>query len=305
MATEATSAHASAQVVTGRRTRHEKWYWLRYAWRAFVYLLTLAMAIMFMLPFFWALTSAFKPPWELYIFPPEWFPKQWQPENFVRIWQLVPWAQWTLNSLKIAALNVIAQVLSASAVAYGFSRYRFKGRNFLFVVLLSTMMIPVYVTIIPRFLLYNQFKWIDTHWPLIVPAFFGGGAFNIFLLRQFFMTIPRDFDEAAYVDGASSWTIFWKVIMPLSKPALSTVAIFGFLASWQSFLAPLIYLNTTEKFTLPIGITWFRVVPMERGEPKDHLLMAASVTVTIPAIILFFSAQRYFISGIVMSGLKG
>ena len=142
MATEARSAHASARVVTGRRTRHEKWYWLRYAWRAIVYLLTLALAIMFMLPFFWALTSAFKPPWELYIFPPAWFPKEWQPENFVRIWQLVPWAQWTVNSVKIAALNVIAQVLSASAVAYGFSRYRFKGRNFLFVVLLSTMMIP-------------------------------------------------------------------------------------------------------------------------------------------------------------------
>jgi multiple sugar transport system permease protein len=304
MATEAT-ARASTHVVTGARTRHGKWYWLRYVWRAIVYLLTFVLAIACMLPFFWALTSAFKPVQELYIFPPRWFPKDWQPQNFVRIWQLVPFAAWTLNSLKIAALNVVAQVLSASAVAYGFSRYRFKGRDFLFIVLLSTMMIPVYVTIIPRFLLYNEFKWIDTHWPLVVPAFFGGGAFNIFLLRQFFMTIPRDFDEAAYVDGASSWTIFWRVILPLSKPALSTVAIFGFLASWQSFLAPLIYLNTTEKFTLPIGITWFRVVPMERGEPKDHLLMAASVTVTIPAIILFFSAQRYFISGIVMSGLKG
>jgi multiple sugar transport system permease protein len=304
MATEAT-ARASTPIVRGARTRHGKWYWLRYVWRALVYLLTFVLAIACMLPFFWALTSAFKPVQELYIFPPRWFPKDWQPQNFVRIWQLVPFAAWTLNSLKIAALNVIAQVLSASAVAYGFSRYRFKGRDFLFIVLLSTMMIPVYVTIIPRFLLYNEFKWIDTHWPLVVPAFFGGGAFNIFLLRQFFMTIPRDFDEAAYVDGASSWTIFWRVILPLSKPALSTVAIFGFLASWQSFLAPLIYLNTTEKFTLPIGITWFRVVPMERGEPKDHLLMAASVTVTIPAIILFFSAQRYFISGIVMSGLKG
>jgi multiple sugar transport system permease protein len=274
-------------------------------WRAVVYLLTLALGIMFMLPFFWALSSALKPPWELYIFPPLWFPIEWQPQNFVRIWQLVPFAQWTWNSLKIAILNIIAQVLSASAVAYGFSRYRFKGRDFLFVVLLSTMMLPVYVTIIPRFLLYTKLGWIDTHWPLIVPTFFGGGAFNIFLLRQFFMTIPLEFDEAAYVDGASSWTIFWRIILPLSKPVLSTVAIFGFLASWQSFLAPLIYLNTKEKFTLPIGITWFRVVPMEQGEPKDHLLMAASVTVTLPAVILFFSAQRYFIGGIIMSGIKG
>jgi multiple sugar transport system permease protein len=274
-------------------------------WRALVYLSTLALGIMFMLPFFWAVSSALKPPWELYIFPPLWFPQEWQPENFVRIWQLVPFAQWTWNSLKIAILNIIAQVLSASAVAYGFSRYRFKGRDFLFVVLLSTMMLPVYVTIIPRFLLYTRLGWIDTHWPLIVPTFFGGGAFNIFLLRQFFMTIPLEFDEAAYVDGASSWTIFWRIILPLSKPVISTVAIFGFLASWQSFLAPLIYLNTKEKFTLPIGITWFRVVPMEQGEPKDHLLMAASVTVTLPAVILFFSAQRYFIGGIIMSGIKG
>jgi ABC-type glycerol-3-phosphate transport system permease component len=173
------------------------------------------------------------------------------------------------------------------------------------VVLLSTMMIPVYVTIIPRFMLYKELKWLDTHLPLIVPTFFGGGAFNIFLLRQFFMTLPLELDEAAYVDGASSWTIFWRIILPLSKPAISTVAIFGFLASWRSFLAPLIYLNTQENFTLPIGITWFRVVPMEQGEPKDHLLMAAAVTVTLPAIILFFSAQRYFIGGIVMSGIKG
>jgi len=167
------------------------------------------------------------------------------------------------------------------------------------------MMIPIYITIIPRFVLYSKIGWVDTLYPLFVPAWFGGGAFNIFLLRQFFMTIPLDFDEAAYVDGASSWTIFWKVIMPLSKPALSTVAIFGFLGSWNSFLGPLIYLNTKEKYTLPIGITWFRAVPMEFDEPKEHLLMAASVTVTMPAVILFFAAQRYFISGIVMTGLKG
>jgi multiple sugar transport system permease protein len=223
----------------------------------------------------------------------------------VRIWQLVPFALWSRNSLMIALLSVLGQVLSASAVAYGFSRFRFKGRDFWFVVLLSTMMLPIYITIIPRFVMYRYIGWVDSLYPLWVPAFFGGGAFNIFLLRQFFMTIPLDFDEAAFVDGASSWTIFWRILMPLSKPALSTVAIFGFLGSWNSFLAPLIYLNTKEKFTLPLGITWFRYVPMESSEPKDHLLMAASVTVTLPAVILFFSAQRYFIRGIIMSGIKG
>ena len=305
MMTEATSARASAHAVAGAQRRRGGSYWLGTVWRIFVYLFTLVLGLMFMLPFFWALSSALKPVSELYLFPPLWFPRHWQPQNFVTVWQLTPFAQWTWNSVKIAALNVVGEVLSAAAVAYGFSRFRFKGRNVLFVVLLSTMMIPIYVTIIPRFLLFREFGWLDTHLPLIVPSFFGGGAFNIFLLRQFFMTIPQDFDEAAYVDGASSWTIFSRIILPLSKPAISTVAIFSFLGSWQSFLGPLIYLNTKTKYTLPIGLTWFNVEPVASGEPREHLLMAASVMVTLPAIALFFAAQRYFISGIVMSGLKG
>jgi multiple sugar transport system permease protein len=260
---------------------------------------------MFMLPFFWTLSSSFKAPEELYLFPPTMFPQKWQPSNFVRIWQVVPFGQWALNSLMVAVLNVVGEVITAAAVAYGFSRYRFKGRNLLFVMLLSTMMIPAYVTIIPSFLMFRAVNWIDTLYPLIVPSFFGGGAFNIFLLRQFFMTIPIDFDEAAFVDGASSWTIFWKLILPLSKPAISTVAIFAFLGSWNNFLGPLIYINSAKKFTLALGITYFRVAPLDSGELRDHLLMAASATVTLPAIILFFAAQRYFISGIVMSGIKG
>ncbi len=278
---------------------------MRRVGRAIVYLLTLILGIMFMLPFFWTVVSAFKTPIELYVFPPTLWPMKPQPRNFVRIFEVVPFARWAWNSIYIAFFNVVAEVLVASAVAYGFSRYRFKGRNVLFILLLSTMMLPAYVTIIPAFLMYRVLGWIDTHMPLIVPSFFGGGAFNVFLLRQFFMTIPMDFDEAAYVDGASSFTIFWKLILPLSRPALSTVAIFAFLGSWNNFLGPLIFLNNAPKYTLPLAITYFRVVPMEGSEPRDHLLMAASVTVTMPAVILFFAAQRYFISGIVMSGLKG
>jgi multiple sugar transport system permease protein len=279
-------------------------YW-RIFWRTLAYLVTTVFAIIFMLPFFWTVSSAFKPVAELYIFPPTWFPETWQPQNFVTIWQVVPFAQWTWNSSIVAVLNIVAEVFAAAAVAYGFSRFQFVGRNVLFVILLSTMMLPIYVTIIPRFLIFKTLGWIDTLAPLVVPAFFGGSAFNIFLLRQFFMTIPRDFDEAAYVDGASSMTIFTSIILPLSKPALSTVAIFSFLASWNNFIEPLIFLNTAENFTLPLGLTWFRVVPMDTGAPRDHLLMAASVTFTLPAVILFFAAQRYFVSGIVMSGLKG
>ena len=299
------SGTAIARPSRSTSRQHGDWYWLRHVYRGLVYLFTIALGIIFMLPFFWTVMSAFKPVSELYRFPPTWFPHNWQPQNFVRIWQLVPFALWARNSAIVAFFNVIAQVLSAAAVAYGFSRYRFRGRDFLFVVLLSTMMLPVYVTIIPSFLLFKYLGWINTLKPLIIPTFFGGGAFNIFLLRQFFMTIPLDFDEAAYVDGASSFTIFWRIVLPLSKPALSTVAVFGFMGSWNDFLGPLIYLNTSDKFTLPLGITWFRNVPMATGEPKDHLLMAASVTVTLPAVILFFAAQRYFVSGIVMSGLKG
>ena len=299
------NAVSSRAYASGRVTQHDRWYWLRIVYRGVVYLLTTLLAITFLLPFLWTLASSFKPSWELYIFPPNWLPMEWHPENFVRIWELVPFARWSLNSSLVAVLSVIGEVLSAAAVAYGFSRFRFAGRDILFIAMLSTMMLPIYITIIPRFVMYSKIGWIDTLYPLWVPAFFGGGAFNIFLLRQFFMTIPLDFDEAAYVDGASSWTIFWRILMPLSKPAISTVAIFGFLGSWNSFLAPLIYLNNKVNFTLPLGITWFRYIPMDSSEPKDHLLMAASVTITLPAIFLFFAAQRYFIGGIVMSGLKG
>ena len=287
-----------------RVVQRDPTYW-KYLGRTAMYLLTIVLAVLFMLPFFWTVSSALKPVPELYIFPPQWLPMQWQPENFVVIWQVVPFARWTLNSTIVASLNIVAEVLAAAAVAYGFSRFQFFGRNVLFVVLLSTLMLPIYVTIIPRFLIFKNLGWLNTLAPLIVPAFFGGGAFNIFLLRQFFMSIPRDFDEAAYVDGANSFTIFWRILLPLSLPALTTVAIFSFLASWNNFIEPLIYLNTAENFTLPLGLTWFRVIPMEQGAPRDHLLMAASVTFTLPAIILFFAAQRYFIKGIVMSGIKG
>jgi multiple sugar transport system permease protein len=299
MATSTTAAPATA-------TQHGVGYALKRLGRGVVYLLTLVFGIMFTLPFLWTLSSSLKPPWELYLFPPSFFPKLWSPGNFLEIWRVVPFAQWTLNSVFVAVLNVGAEVVAASLVAYGFARFHFQGRNVLFLLLLSTMMLPAYVTIIPTFLMFKSVGWVDTLMPLVVPPFFGGGAFDIFLLRQFFMTIPLEYDEAAYLDGANSLTILRKVILPLSKPAISTVAIFGFIGSWSNFLAPLIFLNTKTKFTLPLGLTWFRVVPLENaGIPRDHLLMAASVTVTLPAVILFFSAQRYFIAGIVMSGIKG
>jgi multiple sugar transport system permease protein len=166
-------------------------------------------------------------------------------------------------------------------------------------------MMPIQVTIIPLFLIYRQIGWLDTLKPLIVPSFFGGGAFYIFLLRQFFMTIPKDLDEAAEVDGAGKLNILFNVILPLSKPALVTIVIFSFLGHWNEFFQPLFFLNTEQNFTLPLGLRYFQTYPMQGGEPRWALLMAAAAMTTIPVVILFFLGQRYFIQGVVMTGIKG
>jgi ABC-type glycerol-3-phosphate transport system permease component len=196
-------------------------------------------------------------------------------------------------------------MLSASAVAYGFSRFRFPGREALFLLVLGTMMLPWQVTIVPTFLLFRYMGWINTYMPLIIPSYFGGGAFFIFLLRQFFMSIPRDLDEAAKIDGASSVRVFWNIILPLSKPALATVAIFSFIEHWNEFIGPLIYLNSPQKFTVSIGLRYFVSNPFESDEPREAILMAASLIVAAPPLILFFAAQKYFVQGIVTTGIKG
>jgi multiple sugar transport system permease protein len=168
------------------------------------------------------------------------------------------------------------------------------------------------VVLIPKFLMFNNVPralirrtLIDTWWPLILPSWFGGGAFAVFLLRQFFLQIPRELDEAAYIDGANSVQIFWHLLLPLARPALATVAIFSFLGHWNDFFRPLIYLNSNNKFPLSLGLRYFLNVPSEATQPRDHLLMAASLLMVVPMIVLFFAAQRYFVRGIVMSGIKG
>lgn len=270
-----------------------------------VYVTATVLAILFMAPFFWTLSSALKGPWELLVFPPTFFPRQVRWYNFVEVWTRAPFATWTLNSLIVCVLSVTGQTCSASLVAYGFARLRFPGRDALFLVVLSTMMIPIQVTIIPLFMIYRAIGWLDTLRPLIVPQFFGGGAFFIFILRQFFLTIPKDFDEAAEIDGAGKLGTLTQIIVPLSKPALTTVVIFSFLSNWNAFLEPLFFLNTTEKFTLPLGLRFFQTLPMDGGEPKWHLLMAASTMIMVPVVALFFAGQRYFIRGVVMTGIKG
>jgi len=204
------------------------------------------------------------------------------------------------NTLFIALASTAGVVLSASVVAYGFARIDFVARDRLFIVMLSTMMLPGIVTMIPTYVFYSYLHWINTFYPLTVPAWFGGGAFSIFLLRQFFMSLPRELDEAAFLDGATHWTIYWRIIMPLSGPALATIGLFAFIGAWRDFMGPLLYLNDPDKQTLELGLQTFNAL---RGE-QWHLIMAASTLVTIPLIIIFIVGQRYFVKGIVMSGIK-
>jgi multiple sugar transport system permease protein len=204
------------------------------------------------------------------------------------------------NTFVIALLTSIGVIISSSLVAYAFARLRFRGRDRLFLLMLSTMMLPSIVTMIPTYLLFSQLRWINTFLPLIVPAWFGGGAFNIFLLRQFFMSVPRELDEAALLDGAGHFTIWSRIIMPLSKTALATVGVFAFIYNWRDFLAPLIYLNDPHKQTLELGLQTFNAAQQQ----KYHLLMAGSVLVMLPLVLIFFLGQRYFVKGIVMSGIK-
>jgi multiple sugar transport system permease protein len=256
---------------------------------------------LFSIPFLWTVSTALKTNQQVFAVPPQWIPAPPQWRNFERAWTELPFPTFVVNTIILTILAVIGQVTSASLVAYGFARFRFPGRNLLFYLMLSTMMLPAQVTMIPVFLLWRELRLIDTFAPLTVPAYFGGGAFTIFLLRQFFMTIPKELDEAAMIDGATPFGIWWRVLLPLSRPALVTVVLFSFLAHWDDFMGPLIYLNSMEKYTVSIGLRMFQ----DMFGTQLELLMAASLIHIIPTIILFFVGQRYFVRGIALTGLKG
>ena len=275
------------------------------AGRAALYLIVLLLALLFAMPLIWTVSTSLKTVPELYVFPPQILPQGLHIENYPKAWNFVPFGSFYANTATVTILGTLGAATSSCLVAYGFARGRFPGRNILFYCVLSSLMLPQEVTIIPKFLIFKQLHMLDTLTPLILPDWFGGGAFNIFLLRQFFLTIPRTFDEAAEIDGANSWTILWRILLPLCTPAIITVAILSFLRHWNDFLEPLIYLNSPDKLTLSLGLRYFLVSPTEGGEPKDHLLMAAVLMAALPCVTLFFVAQRYFVRGIVMSGIKG
>lgn len=271
-----------------------------------LYLIAIGVSALFAFPLFWAVSTSLKTVQELHLYPPRFLPEVAQFENYAYVWKAVPYGKYVQNSLTVSILGLVGQLLCSSAVAYGFAKFRFPGRDILFLLVLSTLMLPREVTIIPLFLLFKQVGWLDSLKSLIIPQFFGGGrgAFFIFLMRQFFLTIPTDLVEAARIDGAGSLRIFWSIIVPLSKPALSSVAIFAFLWQWNEFLGPLIYLNSQENFTLPLGLRYFQTIPTE-AVLMDNLLMAASVMYILPPIVIFFLAQRYFVQGIVTTGIRG
>jgi multiple sugar transport system permease protein len=258
-------------------------------------------AVVMITPFIWLVSSSFKTQNQIFQYPPQWIPHPFKPENYVKALTYKPFHIYLKNTLIIALLNVTAVVLSSSFCAYGFARIRFPGRDFWFGVVMATLFLPSAILIVPSFVIFAKLGWINTFLPLTVPLFFGGGAFNIFLLRQFFRTIPEELADAARIDGCTEFGIYWRIFMPLAKPALITVAIFTFLLAWNDLLGPVIYLRSPEKFTVAAGLASFK----SQNDISWDLQLAASTAMTIPVVILFFFAQRYFIKGIVMSGLKG
>jgi multiple sugar transport system permease protein len=255
-----------------------------------------------LLPFFWMISTALKRAEEVYVSPPIWVPVPPQFENFWTALTRVPFHVYAMNTAVIVALVMIGTLLSCSFAAYGFARLRAPGKNLIFMLVLATLMLPGAVTLVPTYLLFNRLGWVGTILPLVVPAFFGS-AFNIFLLRQFYMTIPVELEEAAKIDGASVYRIWWSIMLPLSKPVLATVAVFTFVATYNDFLTPLIYLADEEKYTIAVALSFFQGSP--RIGPQMHLLMAAVTVSILPPLALFLAAQRYFVRGIVMSGIKG
>lgn len=256
------------------------------------------LALVTVAPFLWMLLTSFKELGDILTYPPRWLPEKFVIENYLGAFQAAPFGRYYFNSLFVAASVTLGQLITCSLAAYAFARLTFRGRDVLFYMFLGTMMIPGQVTMIPGFLVLHWLGWIDTYAALIVPGL--ASAFGTFLLRQFFLTIPRDLEDAASIDGCSRFGVLWRIILPLSKPALATLAVFTFMGVFNDFLWPLVVTSSEELKTVQLGLAIFR----DRYQTDWGQLMAASVTATLPILLVFFFAQKYFIAGITMSGLK-
>ena len=257
-----------------------------------------ALAIVTLIPFIWMVLTSVKSLGDIFIYPPQWLPSEVHLENYVKAFDAAPFGRYYFNSIFVAAAVTFGQLITCSMAAFAFARLKFWGRNVLFFIFLATMMIPYNVTMIPSFMVLYWLGWVDTYQAMIVPGL--ASAFGVFLLRQFFMTIPKELEEAAYIDGATKFTVLRKIIIPLSKPALATLAIFTFMGVFNDFIWALIVINTEDMRTVQLGLAVFR----DRYLTQWDLLMAGSVTAVLPILIVFFFAQKYFIKGIALSGIK-
>jgi multiple sugar transport system permease protein len=267
-----------------------------------VYTLLIVLGVIFIFPFFWMVTSALKPQYQIFVWPPKWIPDPIMWENFAEALgnPLLPFHLFFRNTMIIEVAVLTGRLLSCTVVAYGFARLRAPGKNVLFAILLATLMLPAPVTMIPKFILFNKLGWVNTFLPLTVPHWFGE-AYAIFLMRQFFMSIPRELEEAARIDGASTFQVIRYIIVPLSVPVLTVIAILTFKDNWNDFMNPLIYLNNSKLYTLSLGLAFFN----GQYDVQMNLLMAASVAIMLPILILFFVAQHAFVEGITLTGMKG
>ena len=273
---------------------------VRFAQGVLTHAALITLSLVFLMPLYWLIASSLKTDTQLHAWPPVWVPHPITGEHYVKGLNAIPFVRMLSNTLIVAVVSVVGTVVSCSLVAYGLTATRWKGRDLLFYLLLATMMLPAQVTMVPLFVMFAKLGWVDTFLPLTVPHFFGG-AFAIFLMRQFFLGIPRDLSEAARIDGCGPWGVYRRIVMPLSKPVVATVALFTFLAAWNDYMGPLIYLSSAENFTLSLGLGTFN---SQYGSFPGQL-MAVSTVMTVPILILFFLTQKTFIQGMSTSGIKG
>ncbi len=269
--------------------------------KIFVYIILIGGSLLCLFPLYWLVRSSLMDMSQIFVIPPIWIPKPFVIDNYKEALTAIPFLKFFGNTMIIVISVVAGSVLSSSICAYSFARLKWPGKNFIFILVLSSMMMPAAVTMIPTFVGWKILGATNSLIPLTVPIWFGGGAFNVFLLRQFFMSIPKELDEAAYVDGASYFKIYRSIILPLSKSALVVVGLFAFLGAWNDFMGPLIYLNDEDKFTLSLGLQLFKGM----YSAQWHLMMAATVVVLTPTLVVFFFGQKHIIEGIATTGIKG
>lgn len=268
--------------------------------RAALFIAMMVLAFLVFFPILWMFRSSFMSTVEMYRFPPQWLPSRLLTTNYVDALVRQPFAQYTINTLTILLPVMAGTLITCSLAAYAFARLDFPGRKMWFALTIASMLMPHAITLIPIYLMWTDFRLVNTYWPLIIPSWLGGGAFNIFLMRQFMMTIPRDLDEAATIDGAGRARILVQVLLPLIKPVLVVISIFTFLNVWNDFLGPLVYVNTQEKYTVAIALALFK----SEYKVDWGMLMAACCVVALPPMFVFIFGQRYIIEGITMTGLK-